>query len=162
MRHPNIIQIYDIGEAGGLPFVALELLEGGSLDRRLAGDPQPGRQAAELAMTLAGAIHVAHEAGIIHRDLKPANVLYTSDGVPKITDFGLAKRIDSDEGQTQTGQIMGSPSYMAPEQARGHSRSVGPAADVYALGSDPLRDAHRPTSVQGGDPDGDGPPGHRR
>jgi len=135
IRHPNIIQIYDIGQAEGLPFVALELLDGGGLDDRLGGNPQPGRQAAELLITLARAVHVAHQSGIIHRDLKPTNVLYTSDGVPKITDFGLAKRIDSDGGQTQSGQIMGSPSYMAPEQARGHSRNVGPAADVYALGA---------------------------
>jgi len=135
IRHPNIIQIYDIGEAEGLPFVALELLDGGGLDDQLGGNPQPGRQAAELMITLARAVHVAHQSGIIHRDLKPTNVLYTSDGVPKITDFGLAKRIDSDGGQTQSGQIMGSPSYMAPEQARGHSRNVGPAADVYALGA---------------------------
>ena len=135
LRHPNIIQIYDIGEAAGLPFVALELLDGGGLDDRLAGTPQPGNQAAELMVTLARAVHVAHEAGIVHRDLKPTNVLYTSDGVPKITDFGLAKRIDSDDGHTESGQIMGSPSYMAPEQARGHSRNVGPAADVYALGA---------------------------
>jgi serine/threonine-protein kinase len=135
LRHPNIIQIYDIGEAGGLPFVALELLDGGSLADRLGGNPQTGRQAAELMVTLAAAVRVAHEAGIIHRDLKPANVLYTSDGVARITDFGLAKRIDSDDGQTQSGQIIGSPSYMAPEQALGHSRDVGPAADVYALGA---------------------------
>ena len=135
LRHPNILQIYDIGEAGGLPFVALELLEGGSLGDRLAGAPQPSRQAAELVMLLARAVHVAHKAGIVHRDLKPSNVLYAFDGVPKITDFGLAKRIDSDDGHTESGQIMGSPSYMAPEQARGHSRNVGPAADVYALGA---------------------------
>ena len=135
LRHPNILQIYDIGEAGGLPFVALELLEGGTLGSRLAGAPQPARQAAELAMLLARAVHVAHQAGIVHRDLKPSNVLYAFDGVPKITDFGLAKRIDSDDGHTESGQIMGSPSYMAPEQAKGHSRNVGPAADVYALGA---------------------------
>ncbi len=135
LRHPNIIQIYDINEVAGSPFVALELLEGGSLDVRLAGTPQPGNQAAELLVTLSRAVHVAHQAGIVHRDLKPTNVLYTSDGVPKITDFGLAKRIDSDGGQTQSGQIIGSPSYMAPEQARGHSRNVEPTADVYALGA---------------------------
>ncbi len=99
------------------------------------GTPQPGKQAAELMVTLARAVHVAHQAGIVHRDLKPTNVLYTSDGVPKITDFGLAKRIDSDDGHTESGQIMGSPSYMAPEQARGDSRKVGPPADVYALGA---------------------------
>jgi tetratricopeptide (TPR) repeat protein len=135
LSHPNIVQIYDIGEAGGLPFVALELLDGGSLADRLAGNPQPGRQAAELMTTLARAVQIAHESGIIHRDLKPANVLYTSDGVPKITDFGLAKRVASNDGHTQSGQIMGSPSYMAPEQARGDSRNVGPPADVYALGA---------------------------
>ena len=135
LRHPNILQIYDIGEAAGLPFVALELLDGGGLDDRLAGTPQPANQSAELMVTLARAMHVAHQSGIVHRDLKPTNVLYTSDGVPKITDFGLAKRIDSDEGQTESGQIMGSPSYMAPEQARGDSPNVGPAADVYALGA---------------------------
>ncbi len=118
-----------------MPFVALELLDGGGLDDRLAGTPQPGKQAAELMVTLARAVHVAHQAGIVHRDLKPTNVLYTSDGVPKITDFGLAKRIDSDDGQTESGQIMGSPSYMAPEQARGDSRNVEPPADVYALGA---------------------------
>ena len=135
LRHPNILQIYDIGEADGQPFVALELLEGGSLGDRLASTPQPARQSAELVMLLARAVHVAHQAGIVHRDLKPSNVLYAFDGVPKITDFGLAKRIDSDDGHTESGQIMGSPSYMAPEQAKGHSRNVGPAADVYALGA---------------------------
>jgi serine/threonine protein kinase/tetratricopeptide (TPR) repeat protein len=135
LRHPNILQIYDIGEADGLPFVSLELLEGGDLDDRLEGTPQPGRSGSELMVTLARAVHAAHEAGIIHRDLKPANVLFTEEGVPKITDFGLAKRLESDSGQTETGQIMGTPSYMAPEQARGHTRDVGPAADTYALGA---------------------------
>ena len=86
-------------------------------------------------ITLARAVQVAHEAGIVHRDLKPANVLFTADGIPKITDFGLAKRMESDSRQTESGAIMGSPSYMAPEQARGHTRDVGPAADVYALGA---------------------------
>jgi hypothetical protein len=135
LRHPNIIQIYDIGEVDGLPFVALELLDGGGLDDRLAGTPQPARQAAELMNILVRAVQVAHQAGIVHRDLKPSNVLFASDGTLKVTDFGLAKRIDSDAGQTESGQIMGSPSYMAPEQARGQSRNVGPAADVYALGA---------------------------
>jgi serine/threonine protein kinase len=135
LRHPNIIQIHDIGEAGGLPFVSLELLDGGDLGGRLAGNPQPGRAAAELLITLSEAMQLAHEAGIVHRDLKPTNILFTADGVPRITDFGLAKRLESDSHQTQSGQIMGSPSYMAPEQARGHAREVGPAADVYALGA---------------------------
>jgi eukaryotic-like serine/threonine-protein kinase len=135
LRHPHILQIFDIGEANGLPYLGLELLEGGSLSDRLAGTPQPGRWAAELLATLARAVDVAHQAGIIHRDLKPTNVLYTADGVPKIADFGLAKWIDSDEHQTASGQIMGSPSYMAPEQAGGHSKQVGATADVYALGA---------------------------
>jgi len=135
LQHPNILLIYDIGEVGDLPYVALELLEGGSLADHLAGTPQPAIPSAELLIILARAVQVAHQAGIIHRDLKPSNVLYTSDGVPKITDFGLAKRIDSDHDFTESGQIMGSPSYMAPEQARGHTKDVGPAADVYALGA---------------------------
>ena len=135
LRHPHVIQIYDIGEAGGLPYVSLELLDGGGLDDRLGGTPRPGREAAELLITLAEAIQVAHDAGIVHRDLKPSNVLFTRDGAPKVTDFGLAKRLKSDSRQTESGAIMGSPSYMAPEQARGHAKDVGPAADVYALGA---------------------------
>ena len=135
LRHPNILQIYDIGEADGLPFVSLELLEGGDLDDRLAGTPQPGRAGSELMATLARAVQAAHQAGIIHRDLKPANILFTEEGIPKITDFGLAKRLESDSRQTETGQIMGTPSYMAPEQASGHTKDVGPPADIYALGA---------------------------
>jgi hypothetical protein len=135
LRHPNIVQIYEIGEAEGLPFLSLELLGGGTLADRLASTPQPVRQAAELMITLARAVQVAHDANIVHRDLKPSNVLFTEDGIPKITDFGLAKRLETDSHQTESGQIMGSPSYMAPEQARGHAKDVGPAADVYALGA---------------------------
>ncbi len=135
LRHPHILQIFDIGEVEGSPFVSLELLEGGTLADRLAATPQPGRPAAELVATLALAIDHAHRSGIIHRDLKPTNVLFTVDGTPKIADFGLAKRIDAAEHPTESGQIMGSPSYMAPEQAWGHSRDIGPAADVYALGA---------------------------
>jgi tetratricopeptide (TPR) repeat protein len=135
LRHPHILQIHDIGVAGDRPFLALELLDGGSLADHLARTPQPGRQAARLTVTLARAIHAAHQAGIVHRDLKPSNVLFTSDGIPKISDFGLAKRLESRSTPTETGLIMGSPSYMAPEQARGHARNVGPAADVYSLGA---------------------------
>jgi tetratricopeptide (TPR) repeat protein len=135
LRHPNILQIFDIGEVDGLPFVSLELLEGGRLADRLNGTPLPGLPSADLVATLARAIEAAHQAGIVHRDLKPTNVLFTADGTPKIADFGLAKRIDSDDGQTETGQVLGSPSYMAPEQARGHVHDIGPGADVYALGA---------------------------
>jgi serine/threonine protein kinase/Tfp pilus assembly protein PilF len=135
LRHPNILQIYDIGEVGGLPFFSVELLGGGSLADRLDGTPQPGRSSAELLATLALAIEAAHQAGIVHRDLKPSNVLFTSDATPKVTDFGLAKRLESTDHHTETGQVMGSPSYMAPEQARGNVRDIGPATDVYALGA---------------------------
>jgi serine/threonine protein kinase len=135
LRHAHIVQIYDIGEVAGLPFVSLELLDGGTLADRLAGTPQPGRPAAELVVTLARAMHAAHRLGIVHRDLKPSNVLFDRDGTPKIADFGLAKRLEQEDGQTETGQIVGTPSYMAPEQARGQTREVGPAVDVYALGA---------------------------
>jgi tRNA A-37 threonylcarbamoyl transferase component Bud32/Tfp pilus assembly protein PilF len=135
LRHPNVLQIYEVGEAAGLPFFALELLEGGSLQDRLRAGPLPARQAADLLATLARAVHAAHSAGVVHRDLKPGNVLFTTDGIPKVADFGLAKRLEEPAGcQTQTGQIVGSPHYMAPEQARGDSRDVGPAADLHALG----------------------------
>jgi tetratricopeptide (TPR) repeat protein len=135
LRHPNILQIYDIGEHKGAPYVALELLEGGSLIGRLMGTVLPPRQAAEWMVPLVMAMDTAHRAGIVHRDLKSANILFSSDGIPKITDFGLAKRLETDEGQTHTGQIMGTPSYMAPEQARGDTKLAGPPADIYALGA---------------------------
>jgi WD40 repeat protein/serine/threonine protein kinase len=135
LKHPNIVQIYDVGEHGGLPFFSLEYVDGGSLAKKLGGAPLPARQAAELVATLAQAVQAAHEHGIVHRDLKPANILLTVDGTPKITDFGLAKQLDDDSAQTQSGAILGTPSYMAPEQAGGHTRDVGPAADVYALGA---------------------------
>ncbi len=134
LHHVNIVQIYEIGEHEGRPFFSLEYVEGGSLDKRLAGSAQPPRDAAHMIETLARAVHAAHHQGIVHRDLKPANILLTADGVPKITDFGLAKRLES-EGQTTTGAVLGTPSYMSPEQAAGKSRELGPAADVYALGA---------------------------
>ena len=132
--HANIIPIFDIGEVSDLPYVALELLEGGSLDSVLAGRPQSEVYSAQLIATLARAIHVAHQGGVIHRDLKPSNVLFSADGTPKITDFGLAKRLEED-GHTETGQVMGSPSYIPPEQAEGRAKEATAAADVYALGA---------------------------
>ena len=135
LHHPNILQIYDIGESDGLPYVALELLEGGSLLDRLRGTLLAPRQAAEWMVPMAMAMDAAHRAGIVHRDLKSANILFSSDHIPKITDFGLAKRLETEDGETHTGQVMGTPSYMAPEQARGDTKSAGPPADIYALGA---------------------------
>jgi WD40 repeat protein len=135
LQHPNIVQIFEVGECGGLPFLALEFCGGGNLDAKLTGTPLPPKEAASLVETLGRAVQAAHEKGVVHRDLKPANVLLAEDGTPKITDFGLAKRLDGEAGQTQTGAIIGTPSYMAPEQAAGKTREIGPACDVYALGA---------------------------
>jgi len=135
LEHPNIIRIYEVGEYEGRPYFALEFVTGGSLEAKLRGAPQPARQAAALVETLARAVQAAHERGVIHRDLKPANILLAADGTSKIADFGLAKRLDADVAQTRTGDILGTPSYMAPEQARGRNDAVGPSTDVYALGA---------------------------
>ncbi len=132
LQHPGIVQIHGIGEHQGQRFVSLEFCPGGSLDRLLNGSPQPPLRAAALVEKLARAMHAAHQARVVHRDLKPANVLLAADGTPKITDFGLARKLD-EPGQTQTGVILGTPSYMPPEQAQG--KEVGPAADIYALGA---------------------------
>jgi serine/threonine protein kinase len=133
LQHPNIVPIYEIGEAAGRPFFSLEYVEGGSLDQKSGGAPLPARSAAELVEGLARAIHHAHQAGIVHRDLKPANVLLSADGTPKVSDFGLAKLLE-EQGPTLSGDILGTPSYMAPEQAAG-KKDIGPASDVYALGA---------------------------
>jgi hypothetical protein len=134
VQHANIVQVYEVGTREGLPYFSLEFVDGASLAEKLDGTPWPPEQSARLLETLARAIHYAHQRRIVHRDLKPGNVLLTSDGVPKITDFGLAKRVDA-AGLTQTGAVVGTPSYMAPEQAEGKSRTAGPAADIYALGA---------------------------
>jgi serine/threonine protein kinase len=158
VQHPNIVQIYEVGEFDGTAYFSLELIEGGSLDRQLGGRPLPFRTAAELLETLARAVHAAHQRGIVHRDLKPANVLLMGNGVwgmgnedpgnassvphspfliphsIKITDFGLAKQLDADQEQTHSGAILGTPSYVAPEQACGR-KDIGPGADIYSLGA---------------------------
>src|SRR5262249_2864123 len=108
---------------------------GGSLAEKVAGVPQPAREAAALVVTLAEAVSAAHQGGILHRDLKPANVLLTPDGTPKISDFGLARRLESGERLTQSGAMLGTPSYMAPEQAQGRTQTLGPPVDIYALGA---------------------------
>jgi WD40 repeat protein len=139
-QNPHIVQIHDIGKwkpegsEQSLPYFVLEFCPGGSLARKLAATPQQPTEAAKIVETLARAVQVAHDKNIIHRDLKPANVLIDADGRLKITDFGLAKKLD-DAGQSYSGAIFGSPPYMAPEQATGRTREVGKAADVYALGA---------------------------
>jgi serine/threonine-protein kinase len=135
LTHPNIVAVYEVGEHQGCPFFSLEYVEGRSLDEVLADCLPPPLQAAALVEQLSRAVHSAHQRGIIHRDLKPANVLLSADGTPKITDFGLAKRLDDEQARTRTGDVLGTPSYMAPEQASGKGKAVGPAADVYALGT---------------------------
>ncbi len=145
LQHPHIVQIHEIGEHEGRPYLALEYVEGDSLARHIDATPQPAFRSAQIVAILARAIHEAHHLGIIHRDLKPANVLLTAAGEPKITDFGLAKRLDDDDAfPTLTEQFMGTPSYMAPEQAvrnrtrspRGSARTKASAAvDIYSLGA---------------------------
>jgi eukaryotic-like serine/threonine-protein kinase len=137
LDHPNIVRIYEVGEQEGIPFFSLEFVPGGTLANKLDSKPMPDRDAASILEVVSRAVDFAHQKGVVHRDLKPGNILLTDDGEPKIADFGLAKRIDVEgEGlQTQSGSIMGSPTYMAPEQAAGDNHLIGPATDVYALGS---------------------------
>ncbi len=135
-QHPNLVPLYQVGEHGGRGFLALEFVPGGSLQERIAGGPIPPAEAANLVETLARAAHFAHARGVVHRDLKPANVVIGSDGQPKITDFGLAKLLGEDGGLTRTGMILGTPSFMAPEQTGPRTgNAIGPWTDVYALGA---------------------------
>ena len=135
IQHPGIVQIHEDGDLDGLPYFSLEFVPGGSLSQFINGRPQAPRVAATMVMALCRAMAEAHARGIIHRDLKPANVLLTPDHQPKITDFGLAKQMEGDSQQTRSGAIMGTPSYMAPEQAWGQTREIGPLSDQYALGA---------------------------
>ncbi len=156
MQHPNVVQIYEVGQAGEppIPFFAMEYVDGGSLAQHIAEyalrsvalqkletptpfTPPPSGilRTVQVVETLARAMHYAHQRGIIHRDLKPANVLFTADGTPKVVDFGLAKQLQAEVSQTQSGTILGTPHYMPPEQATGRNRDIGPATDVYSLGA---------------------------
>src|SRR5262249_34977052 len=134
LEHPGIVQVFELGTHEGMPFFALEFCPGGTLAGKLGGTPLPPAEAASAVEAIARAGEHAHKRGGGHPALKPANVLLTEAGQPKVTDFGLAKRVEGGSGMTQTGEVMGTPSYMAPEQAQG-KREVGTAADVYALGA---------------------------
>jgi YD repeat-containing protein len=135
LHHTNIVQIYEVGEDEGAPFFSMEYIESGSLADRLRSAMLPPREGARVLISVARALHFAHENGVIHRDMKPANILLDPDGVPKVTDFGIAKRLSGNSGLTLSGAVIGTPTYMAPEQAKGTSRDVGAAADVYSLGA---------------------------
>lgn len=139
IQHPNVIQIIETGESRGRPFFAMELMKGGTLSTKLAKQPMTPREAAILIRDLARAVHFVHSKNVLHRDLKPSNVLFTEDGVPKIADFGLAKILDSDRTSlrdiTRRQAILGTASYMAPEQARAEISEIGPETDVYGLGA---------------------------
>ena len=135
LHHPNIVQIFDVADYNGCPYFTMEYLNGGSLSDRVKERPMPAKDAARMIATFAEAIHAAHQSGIIHRDLTPSNILFTADGVPKITDFGLARHLHETGRLTITGAALGTPGYMAPEQADGRGSETGPATDVYGLGA---------------------------
>ncbi len=135
LQHPNVVQIHDVGESGGLPYFTMELVDGGNLAQKLGGVPQSARDAAALMIPLADAVEAAHRRKIVHRDLKPSNILLTAGGTPKITDFGLARRLELGVGLSMTATRIGTPGYMAPEQVAGTARVSGPATDIYSLGA---------------------------
>jgi serine/threonine protein kinase len=135
LEHPNIVHVYEVWPQGDLPYFTLEYIDGGTLARRIRNQMMSQVETARMMKTLADAIAYAHSRGVIHRDLKPANILLTRDGIPKIADFGLARRTDDISHLTIDGTILGTPSYMSPEQAQGEQDKIGPLSDVYTLGA---------------------------
>jgi predicted Ser/Thr protein kinase len=135
LQHPNVVAVFEVGDVDGQHFFSMEYIEGESLSQKLARGPLPGRVAAKYVRTIAQAVHYAHRHHILHRDLKPSNILIDASDEPHVTDFGLAKRLGADTGQTRSGAVMGTPSYMAPEQAQGRAREATAAVDVYSVGA---------------------------
>src|SRR6266849_3681220 len=135
LNHPCIVPIYEVGERDGACYFSMGLVEGGQLDAVAKREPIPIRHAAELIAKLARAVHYAHEHGILHRDIKPGNILLDAKGEPHLTDFGLARLVETESTVTRTMEVLGTPSYMAPEQARGQSEQLTRATDVYGLGT---------------------------
>ena len=135
LDHPGIVPIYEVGEHDDQHYLSMAYVDGGSLAEKLLEGPLPPREAAHYVKRIAEAIAYAHERGVIHRDLKPGNVLLDVNGDPKVTDFGLAKRVGGDSELTATGQVLGTPAYMSPEQAAGRTHEVDTGSDVYALGA---------------------------
>lgn len=135
VRHPNIVHIHEVGQEHGQHYFVMEYVEGQSLAQRLASGPMPARQAASLLATVARAVDHLHRQGVVHRDLKPSNILLDAEGIPCVTDFGLAKVFAGDSQATATAVVAGTPAYMSPEQAAGHTAEVGPSSDIYSLGA---------------------------
>ena len=135
LEHPCIVPIYEVGERDGSCYFSMKFVEGGQLDEMVRRQPMPIRQAAELIAKVARTVHYAHEHGILHRDIKPGNILLETNGEPQLTDFGLARLVESESTVTRTLDVLGTPSYMAPEQAAGGHTKVSKATDVYGLGA---------------------------
>lgn len=135
LDHAGIVSIFEVGEHDGHPFYSMQLVEGTTLAKRLAAGPLPPREAAALLAQVADAVQAAHDRGVLHRDLKPSNILIDASGAPRVSDFGLAKRLEDEMSMTHTGAILGTPCYMSPEQAAGSRGDVGPASDVWSLGA---------------------------
>ncbi len=135
LQHPNIVAIHEVGEHEGQQYFSMDFVAGKNLAELVRGNPLSAERVASYVKTIAEAVHFAHQRGILHRDLKPQNVLIDADDRPRITDFGLAKRVETDSGLTRTGDVLGSPSYMPPEQASSRPDELGPPSDVYSLGA---------------------------
>jgi serine/threonine-protein kinase len=135
VQHPHVVPVFETGQLNGLPYLVMQYIEGCSLAERIKGCPLTPAEAARCVAAVARAVAAMHAVGIVHRDLKPSNILLDAQGRPYVTDFGLAKLLESESGATQTGAVLGTPQYMAPEQALGRNKEVGPSADVYSLGA---------------------------